>query len=598
MDLARFEITPALRHSLEPLLMDALFEYGVRHRARAGLNKEAAVQLTVAQAMEVLAAQQARWNDRLRPVLEPLKLTPDRLPRRIGGLLHELLLKMHEFFRREGAVTFRAAVAVPNDGQRFSLLWTDVFSRRVLDWLREHDLVSDPDHLDVPDTLVECAKLWAQELSRLIGPKAGPVAEPSAFFLDAESELTALFERGPVKLKVRGRPDGVWLRPVAGGLHLHACRSGEPDMAALRIVQTVFLMALLERARQQPVANAAVAFFRWSAAHGVDDFPNPVETAFAGFLGNEAVVRRLKLGMSLALRHSLPRPMDNYLLIGAAGLGKTELARRVAKGLGVPLIEVAAAAIKKNEDLLREIDHGLLPHDRKPVETGMESGKQVVKYPGMVLFLDEASEWRRLVEPLRPLLDVHQRRLFTETRIADLSTTTVLVGASSAVKIPEPFLASCRRLDLEPYRPEEVAVMLRPVFTSARLQLPDALAATLARMGRCNPRRALELARELRDKHERAPEKLPLSREALLRLARDEWHLDERGLAERDYQYLKALESGPKGLPALQQLLPFGGDEVTAVIEPYLVQLGVVHRSSRGRVLTVLGEQLLHRRVG
>ena len=72
--------------------------------------------------------------------------------------------------------------------------------------------------------------------------------------------------------------------------------------------------------------------------------------------------------------------------------------------------------------------------------------------------------------------------------------------------------------------------------------------------------------------------------------------MDERGLTAKDYQYLQALESGPKGLPALQQLLPFSGTELTATIEPYLVHLGTVYRSARGRVLTVLGEQLLHRR--
>ncbi len=594
MDLARFEITPALRHALEPLILDALFEYSVRHRTKTGLANDAPAALTVTQAMEVLAAQHSRWEARLHAVLGPLGLVSDGLPRRIGAQLHELLARAHEFFRREGAVTFRAAVGIPNDGQRFGLLWTDVFSRRVLDWLRENELVTDPDHLDIADTMVECAKLWTQELSVLAGPKAGPPVEPSAFFLDADTEVSALFERGPIKLRVRGKPETLWLRPVTGGFHLHACRSGEPELAALRIVQAVFFMALMERSRKLPCVGGTLAFFRFRSAHFDPGFTLDVERAFAGFVGNAAAVRRLKLGVSLGLRHTPPRMADNYLVTGAAGLGKRELARRVASGLGVPLIELAAENVKTMADLLAEIDRALLKADLWPVDLREEEGKQVIEYPALVLLLNEAPEWRRLADRLRPLLDPQQRRVFTDSKVALFPAVTLLVAASEAAKIPEPMLALCRRIDIEPYRPEEVAVMLRTVFGGN--SLPEDLARLVARMGRCNPGSAMKLAREFHEHHERDPQATPLTREALLRVAHEDWHLDERGLTTKDYQYLQALESGAKGLPALQQLLPFNGDVVTTSIEPYLIQLGAVYRSSRGRVLTVLGEQLLHRR--
>lgn len=594
MDLARFELTPALRHALEPLILDALFEYSVRHRAKAGLANDAPAALTVTQALEVLAAQHSRWDVRLHSVLGPLGLLPDGLPRRIGAQLHELLARTHEFFRREGAVTFRAAVEIPNDGQRFSLLWTDVFSRRVLDWLRENELVTDPDHLDIADTMVECAKLWTQELSVLAGPKAGPPVEPSAFFLDAETEVSASFERGPIKLRVRGRPDALWLRPVAGGFHLYACRSGEPELAALRIVQAVFFMVLMERSRKLPCVGGTLAFFRFRSAHFDPEFTLEVERAFTGFIGNTAAVRRLKLGVTLALRQTPPRMADNYLIVGAEGLGKRELARRVAKGLGVPLIELAADAVKNMADLLAEIDRLLLKSDLWPVDLREEDGKQVMEYPALVLLFNEGVEWRRLADRLRSLLDPKQRRVFTDSKVALFPAVTLLVTASDTAKLPEQVLNACRRIDMEPYRPEEVALMLRPVFEEP--QLPETLTRLLARIGRCNPGSALKLAREFSELHERSPQATPLTREALLRVAREEWHLDERGLTTKDYQYLQALESGAKGLPALQQLLPYTGEVVTTSIEPYLIQLGAIYRSSRGRVLTVLGEQLLHRR--
>ena len=596
MELARFTITPALRQALEPLIIDSLFEYCVRHRVRTGMSASAPVQLTVAQAMEVLAAQPSRWNDRLREEVVALSLKADTWPRRMGQHFQELLLKTHEYFRREGAMTFRAAVEIPNDGQRFSLLWTDVFSRRVLDWLRENELVADPDHLDIADTLVECAKLWTQELSKLCGPKAGPPVEPSSFFLDADSELTATFERGPIKLRVRGRPEALWLRALDNGLHLHACKAADPDLAALRIVQAVLFMILVEQAQRQPCKEGAVAFIRESSGHAVTEFSPAIDEAFAPFIGNRTAVSKLKTGTAIAIRQSPWRLLDNYLIVGPGGHGKSDLARCVAGAMNLPLIALACGSIKKTADLLAEIDRSLLAADFQPSQSGEEGDKQVSIYPAFVLALEDAHEWRRMASALQPLLDTNERSLFTETAVARFPHISVLMMSAVPAKIPDSFLAACRRVDLEPYRPKEVATMVRGVFAKANLDLPEALALMLARMGRCNPLRALDLARAFRDRHERAKDTFPLTREALLTVAHDDWKLDERGLTANDYQYLQALESGPKGLPALQQLLPISSDLVTAQIEPYLIHLGAVYRSARGRVLTVLGEQLLHRR--
>ena len=599
MDLARLDITPALRTALEPLILDTLFEYCVRHRTRAGVASDSAVQLTLVQAMEVLAAHQTRWKERLQSVVAPLNLAQDGLPRRTGVQLQELLLKAHEFFRREGAATFRAASAVAEERRRFRMLWTDLFSRRVLDWLRENELITDTDNLDIADALVECAKLWTLDIARQIDPAtATRPPEPSGFFLDADSEITALFERGPVKLKVRGRPEALLLRPVEGGFELHEYKFGEPDLAELRIAQMVLYMALLERAKKVTCLRGTLGLFRAHSSNDLPGFPPEVEQAFAGFLGNAAVVRRLKLKASLARRDSPPRMGDNLLLSGPGGLGKTELARRMARAVDTPLVELTSGVLKGPEELIAAIDKTLAETGRKPVESGREDGRPVLVYPPLVLLLRHAHELRRKTEALASLIDLKERRLVTATCTALFPSTIILATTPEPGKLSEAFLSRFRRLDLELYLPEEVAVMLRPVFEEKGMKLSDPLALLLARIGRCNPRRALELAREFRDHHEYAPAATPLTREALLKLARTDWHVDERGLTTKDYQYLAALESGPKGLPALQQLLPFGGDEVTALIEPYLLQLGTIHRSARGRVLTVLGEQLLHRRSG
>jgi Holliday junction resolvasome RuvABC ATP-dependent DNA helicase subunit len=71
--------------------------------------------------------------------------------------------------------------------------------------------------------------------------------------------------------------------------------------------------------------------------------------------------------------------------------------------------------------------------------------------------------------------------------------------------------------------------------------------------------------------------------------------VDELGLVDLDYLYLQALESGPRGLPALQQLLPISAEEIAMDVEPYLIDIGAVHLSQRGRALTAYGESLIHR---
>ncbi len=596
-ELARFEVTPDVRRALEPLVLDALFEYAARQHTD-GKMANGVAQLSVAQAMEVLSAQQPRWRERVRDWLSPLGLHEGGTPLELGLRLHELLRVAHLFFRREGAGTFRVAAGMTDAKKRFGILWADLFSRCVLDWLREEDLLGHVDKLETADMVVECLKLWVHELAAALGQPGSKDIDPSAFFLDVESDLSATFERGPIKLKVRGRPDALLFRQQTNGVSLVDFKLAEPERAGLRAVQAVLYMALVELAKETPCLHHSLLFFKPKAVplQAQAALPAEVESAFAGYVGNDVAVRRMKCRVAMVRGKTPCCIVDNYLLSGSAGMGKTEMAKRLAKGLGVPFVHIHGSPSLSGDDVLKGLDDAMSVAGMKPTAAADEEGKQVLQYPALLLYLDDVHEVRRRADQFLNLLEPRDRRIFGSERIARLTAATVVASTEDMARLPEALQSRFRRIDFDNYREDEVARIVTAAGQRAGVAFPSPVALLLARMGRCNPRRATAYANDLCVMHEMVPATAPISRETILVLGRRDWKVDEQGLGERDYQYLRALESGPKGLPALQQLLPVEGEDFTRVIEPYLLQLGAIQRGSRGRALTVLGEQLLYRR--
>jgi Holliday junction DNA helicase RuvB len=259
------------------------------------------------------------------------------------------------------------------------------------------------------------------------------------------------------------------------------------------------------------------------------------------------------------------------------------------------MVEVQGASLVHGEDLLHAADECLAAHGEKASESRDGHGHLTLHYPPVVIFIDDAHGLRRRASVWQSLLASTDRKVLTPELEADFSAATIIAATADPTKIPEALMAGFRRIELEPYRQHDIALMVAALFEQSQLALPEDLALQIASMGRCNPLRARLFASELRDRHRASPTVTPLTRDSLVRLAQSQWHVDAHGLGARDYQYLQALESGPKGLPALQHLLPIQDDEITQHIEPYLLHIGAIHRGPRGRSLTVLGEQLLHR---
>jgi Holliday junction DNA helicase RuvB len=291
------------------------------------------------------------------------------------------------------------------------------------------------------------------------------------------------------------------------------------------------------------------------------------------FVGQERVKEQLRLLIEGARNRA--EAVDHLLFSGPPGLGKTTLARIVAHEMGAGFQPTSGPALDR-------------PSDLAAILTNLEQGD--------VLFVDEIHRMPRPVEEvLYPALedfnlDVVLGKGPTARSIRlDLPRFT-LVGATTrpgrmTLPLRERFGFSPR---LDYYSADDLARIV--VRSAGILQVPiDAdAAAEIARRSRGTPRIANRLLRRVRDvaevRHDGAVS-LEVATAGL-----EVFEVDERGLDRLDHAILRTLidkfNGGPVGLSTLAAAVGEETDTVEDVVEPYLLQLGFLRRTPRGRVAT------------
>jgi holliday junction DNA helicase RuvB len=294
------------------------------------------------------------------------------------------------------------------------------------------------------------------------------------------------------------------------------------------------------------------------------------------FVGQERVKEQLAIALEAARGRG--EALDHVLLAGPPGLGKTSLAYIVREELGVGLRSVAGPALERKGDMAA-------------ILTSLEERD--------VLFVDEIHRLNRAVEEiLYPALEDFRLDIIVgqgpaaRTLTLDLPPFT-LVGATTrtgllTTPLRDRFGMTYR---LEHYTAAELARIVRRSARILGVEVAEEAAEEIARRARGTPRVANRILRRVRDvaevRHDGAVT-LAVAREAL-----DLLEVDGEGLERVDRELLAAIvrkfDGGPVGLSTLAVALGEEPDTIEDVYEPYLLQLGLIQRTPRGRIVTKLG---------
>ncbi len=291
------------------------------------------------------------------------------------------------------------------------------------------------------------------------------------------------------------------------------------------------------------------------------------------FIGQKGVVDNLKIALQAALKRG--EPMEHTLLSGPPGLGKTSLAHIIAHEMGTRITTTSGPAISRPGDLV-----GIL--------TNLEQGD--------ILFIDEIHRLSRTVEEyIYPAMEnfeidvIMDKGPYAKTYKFNLKPFTLIGATTRSGLLTAPMRSRFGILShLEFY---EIGDLMTIINRSAQiLNIPIEAAASeeMARRSRGSPRVANRLLRRVRDW-------VQVKRDGVITADATEEALkghgiDRMGLDNVDRKVLKVIresfDGGPVGIESIAATMNEEADTIVDIVEPFLLKIGFLKRTPRGRELT------------